>query len=52
MAPIREYLGEHIHKYGASKTSQELLKETTGEGFNPDYYIEYMTKKYTELYEL
>lgn len=52
MAPIREYLGEHIHKYGASKTSQELLKETTGEGFNPDYYIEYLTKKYTELYEL
>jgi carboxypeptidase Taq len=52
MEVIREYLGEQIHKYGASKTSQELLKETTGEAFNPDYYIEYLTKKYTELYEL
>ena len=52
MAPIREFLREHIHKYGASKTSQELLLETTGEKFNPDYYIEYLTKKYTELYEL
>lgn len=52
MAPIREFLKEHIHKYGASKTTQELLKETTGETFNPEYYIEYLTKKYTELYEL
>lgn len=52
LVPIREFLKEHIHQYGGAKTSQELLKETTGEAFNPDYYIEYLTKKYTELYEL
>jgi len=52
LSPIREFLKEHIHQYGASKNSQELLLETTGEAFNPDYYVEYLTKKYTELYDL
>ena len=52
LAPIREFLREHIHQYGMTKTTQEMLKETTGEEFNPDYYVEYLTKKYTELYEL
>lgn len=52
LVPIREFLREHIHQYGMTKTTQEMLKETTGEEFNPDYYIEYLTNKYTELYEL
>ena len=30
----------------------ELLKKVTGEEFNPDYYIRYLTEKYTELYQL
>lgn len=52
LAPIREFLREHIHQYGASKKTQELLKETTGEEFNPEYYIAYLTEKYSKLYEL
>ncbi len=52
LAPIREFLKEHIHKYGGSKNTQELLQETTGEKFNPEYYIKYLTEKFTELYEL
>ncbi|MBR4026582.1 MAG: carboxypeptidase M32 [Lachnospiraceae bacterium] len=52
LVPIREFLKEHIHKFGGAKTTQELLKETTGEEFNPDYYIAYLTEKYTKLYEL
>ena len=52
LEPIREFLREHIHQYGAEKKTQELLKDTTGEEFNPNYYIEYLTKKYSMLYEL
>ncbi len=52
LVPIREFLREHIHQYGASKKTQELLKDTTGEGFNPNYYISYLTEKYSNLYEL
>ena len=52
LAPIREYLKEHIHRFGRCKNTQELLMDMTGEGFNPDYYIQYLTDKYTKLYEL
>lgn len=50
--PIREYLRDHIHKYGAVYPTNELLKKVTGEAFNPDYYIQYLTDKYTKLYHL
>ena len=52
LAPIREYLREHIHQYGGAKKTQQILMDTTGEGFNPDYYIAYLTEKFTKLYEL
>ena len=52
LAPIRDYLKEHIHQYGGAKKTQELLKETTGETFNPDYYVQYLTEKFTRLYEI
>lgn len=52
MKPIREYLKEHIHQYGASRKTRRLLKDLTGEEFNPDYYVDYLKNKYTALYEL
>lgn len=52
LVPIREFLRDHIHKYGAVYTTNDLLKKTTGEEFNPDYYIRYLTEKYTKLYQL
>ena len=52
MVPIREFLRDHIHKYGAVYPTNELLKKVTGEEFNPDYYIRYLTEKYTKLYHL
>ena len=42
----REYLREHIHQYGKLKTSRQLLKDATGEDFNPAYYVEYLTERY------
>ena len=52
LVPIREFLRENIHQYGGAKKTQQLLKDTTGEEFNPDYYIAYLTDKYSKLYEL
>lgn len=45
LAVIIGWLREHIHQYGKLKTSRELLKEATGEDFNPKYYIEYLKEK-------
>lgn len=52
MGKIAEYLRERIHKYGASKTMNEFLEDITGEPFNPQYYIDYLKKKYRGLYGL
>ncbi len=49
---IREYLRENIHQYGKLKTSRQIIKDVTGEDFNPDYYIRYLKEKYGRLYEI
>lgn len=52
LTPIQDYLQAHIHRFGESKNTLELLQDMTGETFNPDYYISYLIEKYTTLYEL
>lgn len=47
---IREYLKEHVHRFGKSKDTNEILKRMMGEEFNPNYYVKYLKEKYTELY--
>lgn len=45
---INEWLRDHIHKYGASKYPDEILRLATGEDFNPDYYVDYLIAKYSK----
>jgi carboxypeptidase Taq len=52
LAPIREYLKEHIHKFGETKNTNEFLMEMMGEELNADYYVRYLKEKYTKLYNL
>ncbi|MBR3771291.1 MAG: carboxypeptidase M32 [Clostridium sp.] len=52
LLPIREFLKAKVHKYGKSKTTNEILKEMTGEEFNADYYIKYLKEKYQNLYHI
>lgn len=52
LGPIRDCLKEHIHKFGKLKDSRKLLRDMTGEDFDPKYYIEYLTNKYEKLYDL
>lgn len=49
---IREYLRENIHKHGKLKTSRQILKDLTGEDFNPQYYVDYLVEKYSKIYEI
>lgn len=49
---IRQYLRDHIHQYGKLKKSREILKEMTGEDFQPQYYVDYLKEKYKKLYHL
>lgn len=52
LRPIRDWLKEKIHRFGQVKKTRQLLREATGEDFNPQYYIDYLTEKFTKLYEL
>ena len=50
LRPISDWLREKIHRYGATRNMNELLIAATGESLNADYYIDYLTEKYTQLY--
>ena len=52
IATIREFLRENIHQYGKLKTSRQILKDVTGEEFNPQYYVDYLIEKYSKIYEI
>ncbi|MCR5231310.1 MAG: carboxypeptidase M32, partial [Acholeplasmatales bacterium] len=49
---VNEWLKEHVHKYGASKTNKEVIKLATNEEFNPKYYIDYLKDKFSKIYNL
>lgn len=49
---IREYLIENVHRYGKSKTPDEILMSFTNESFNPEYYVTYLHSKFSELYNV
>lgn len=49
---VNAWLKDHVHQYGDSKKPEDILKDATGEEFNPKYYVEYLTNKYRKLYNL
>ena len=51
-AKINEWLREHVHCHGAIYTPSRLIERITGEPLNPKYFINYITEKFTALYNL
>ncbi|QCJ42311.1 carboxypeptidase M32 [Bacillus sp. S3] len=49
---IQTWLKDKIHQYGKLYTPNELIVKVTGEELNADYLVEYLEKKYSEVYEL
>ncbi len=52
ITPVRQWLTENIHQYGKLKKPVEILKEATGETLDASYLIDYLTDKYTKVYQL
>ena len=52
VSKIIDWLKEKVHKYGKLKNTNEILLLATGEEFNADYYVEYLTEKFTREYGL
>lgn len=51
LSPVTEYLGERIHRHSAYYPPKELFERSFGK-FDPQYFIDYLTDKYTKLYSL
>lgn len=45
---IRRWLSENIWLQGCSFESQELMTFATGEGSNPEYYLDHLTARYID----
>lgn len=52
LAPIKEWLTQNVHQYGALKKPLDILKAATGEGLNGNYLADYLEEKYTRIYKL
>jgi len=51
--PLREWLREKVHSVGSVHSSpDELLTSIAGEVVSPTPFLEYLTAKYSELYDL
>ncbi len=49
---IKDWLREHIHQYGGLYSPNEIIEMATGEPFNPNYYVDYLVKKFSTLYNI
>jgi carboxypeptidase Taq len=50
--PLREWLVENVHRHGCRYTTDDLVREATGESFTADYFLEYAREKFGALYDL
>lgn len=49
---IRTWLTDNIHSHGRRLPTDELIREATGEPLTAEYFIDYVTEKYSNLYDL
>ena len=50
--PIREWMGERIHRPGKRYTTPELVEEATGEPLSAEHFVDYAREKFESLYGL
>ncbi|MFC7081393.1 carboxypeptidase M32 [Halorussus caseinilyticus] len=50
--PLHEWLTESVHRHGSRYTTDDLIREATGEDYTADYFLDYVKSKYGDLYEL
>lgn len=48
--PLRSWLTEHVHRHGRRYTREQLLQRATGQGLDPSFYIDHLTRKYSAIY--
>ena len=49
---IHAWLTDHVHQHGRRYPTDELIEVATGEPLTADYFVDHVTAKYTDLYDL
>ena len=49
---VKKWLNDNIHQKGRLYSSDDLILKVTGEKLNPDFFIGYLEKKYSKIYNL
>jgi len=49
---ITGWMRDKVHRHGAKFKPQELVQRITGSNIDQEPYMRYLTKKYTEIYQL
>jgi carboxypeptidase Taq len=49
---IKEWLAKSVYQHGRRYTSKELLNKVAGKPFSAEAYINYLNKKYKQIYQL
>lgn len=49
---LREWLRVNIHQYGRKYDPQDIVQKVTGSKIDSAAYVRYLTKKYTDIYDL
>ncbi|OGQ21425.1 MAG: hypothetical protein A3I05_09080 [Deltaproteobacteria bacterium RIFCSPLOWO2_02_FULL_44_10] len=50
--PLREWLRKNIHTHGRRYSASELVKRVTGKPLSSQYFVDYIKKKYGEIYDI
>jgi carboxypeptidase Taq len=49
---VHEWLVENVQRHGKRYPTDELIEVATGEPLTADYFVDYVTEKYGDLYDL
>jgi carboxypeptidase Taq len=50
--PLLDWMRENVHSHGQRYRADELIEEATGEPLTAEYFVDYATEKFTDLYGL
>jgi len=49
---VLQWLRERLYAFGAIYTPEELITRVTGEAPDPNYFVQYLTRKFEKIYAL
>lgn len=52
LGPIREWLRQHVWRWGRAKDPSEIIQEACHTPFDPTHYTNYLQKKFSSIYGL